>query len=207
MKHFAKALSLLLAVVMLLSMLPLQALALENAGLDEQVTAQQTEDPAAEEPAAEEPVAEESAAEEPAAEEPAVEEPVAEESAAEEPAAEAAPEAVDVAQIVDNARENPLYQNLLAEEPAIVTDSSNQRSSKSYSDYNIVHERLRGDMISRNATSTIYCYLANDPSFDDEELATYLNLAWEPLRFRFLNVGRVPQHNVTQVAGSCRCVD
>lgn len=113
-----RVLSLIMAMVLLIALLPTNVIALtteddaaKQTTITEEAETSVAEEPAAEEPAAEEPAAEEPAAEEPAAEEPAAEEPAAEEPAAEEPAAEE-PAAEEPA------AEEPAAEKPAAEEPA-----------------------------------------------------------------------------------------
>ena len=82
-----RILSMLLALVMLFSMLPVQALAEEEPTAEETIVEPVVTEPAATEPAATKPAATEPAATEPAATKPAATEPAATEPAATEPAA------------------------------------------------------------------------------------------------------------------------
>jgi len=220
MKHFAKALSLLLAITMLLSMLPLQALALENAGLDEQVTAQQTEDPAAEEPAAEEPAAEEPATEEPAAEEPAAEEPAAEEPAAEEPATEEFAAEV-VALPLEPMNEkwfsesigaywvNPLYEAYVQPKTDFPTFPPTPRASPKYYQIFDAPNELMKKMIAREELVELYCVDSYyDETMSKKELEEYLNGLWTQVLSKALeqqghsNDGDYLAANLLDVTGS-----
>ncbi|MBR2716563.1 MAG: hypothetical protein IKD79_02350, partial [Oscillospiraceae bacterium] len=113
-----RVISLLLALVMCLSLLPLEAAATEDTALEAVLVAEEpaAEEPSVEEAAEEEPAAEESAEEEPAAEEPAAEEPAAEEPAEEEPAAEEPAEEEPAAE--EPAEEEPAAEEPAEEEPA-----------------------------------------------------------------------------------------
>jgi chemotaxis protein histidine kinase CheA len=130
-------LSLILAVMMLVSVVfptgiyaeeiteqePVEVVAVEETVAEEPAVEElAAEEPAAEEAAVEEPAVEEAAEEEPAAEEPAAEEPAAEEPAAEEPAAEepAAEEAAEEEPAAEEpATEEPAEEEPATEEPAV----------------------------------------------------------------------------------------
>ena len=122
-----RCLSMLLAVLMLIPMLPVQALA-EDAELVHIHTVETTtdvtveehdhdHDHAAEEPVVEEPVVEEPAVEEPVVEEPVVEEPVVEEPVVEEPVVEEP--VVEEPVVEEPVVEEPVVDEPVVEEPVV----------------------------------------------------------------------------------------